>query len=95
VSLFVDNLESARATYGELEWRALDAGAWAEVTRRTVRSGLRELRVEIEGADHRIQNATWRGTVAPGRLTLLRLRIAGGERASAPPALEFVTATAP
>jgi len=95
VSLFVDNLESARATYGEPEWRALDAGAWAEVARRTVRSGLRELRVEIEGADHRIQNATWRGTVAAGRLTLLRLRIAGGERASTPPALEFVTATAP
>lgn len=95
VSVLVDGFEVARATYGELEWRALDSGAWAEVARRTIRSGAREVKVDIEGADHRVQSAAWRGTPAAGRLTVLRLRLSGGERATAPPALEFVTASAP
>jgi len=95
VSLVVDGLESARATYGDLEWRALDSGAWAEVARRTVRSGPREVRVDIEDADHRIKSATWRGTFAAGKLTVLRLRLTGGEGATAAPALEYVLATTP
>ena len=91
VSLKIDGAASANATFGDPEWRALDAGAWAEVARRTIRSGPRELTVEIEGADHRIQKATWTGNVAAGKLTVLRLRLSG----ETTPALEYVTVTAP
>jgi hypothetical protein len=95
VSLFVDGAETARAVYGDAEWRALDAGGWAEVARRTARPGTREVRVEIEGADHKIQSATWRGILGAGRLSLLRLKLAGSERSAAGPALDLVATTAP
>ena len=91
----VDGTEVARAAYGDAEWRALDAGAWAEVARRTVRAGTREVRIDIEGADHKVQSATWRGPLALRQLTLLRLKLSGGERAGAQPVLDFVAATAP
>ncbi len=95
IKLSVDGAEIARAAYGDAEWRALDAGAWAEVARRTVRPGTREIRVDIEGVDHKTQSVTWRGALALRQLTLLRLKLSGGERAGAAPALDFVTATAP
>ena len=91
VTVSIDGAPAARASYGDAEWKALDSGAWAEVARRTARSGPREVRVELEGADRRVQNASWRGTIEPGRLSVFRLRVPSGGT----PALEFVAATAP
>jgi len=93
IRVSVDGTEVARATYADAEWRALDAGAWAEITRRTARPGARVVRVDVDGADRRTQNVTWKGTLPAGQLTLLRLKLGGGESKAA--ALDFVAATAP
>ena len=93
IRVSIDGAEVARATYADAEWRALDAGAWAEIARRTARPGAREVRVDVEGADRRTQNVTWKGSLPAGQLTLLRLKLGGGESKAA--ALDFVAATAP
>jgi hypothetical protein len=93
IRVSIDGTEVARATYADAEWRALDAGAWAEITRRTARPGAREVRVDVEGADRRTQTVTWKGSLPAGQLTLLRLKLGGGESKAA--ALDFVAATAP
>ena len=47
----VDEPDQPAAALGEL--------TWAEVARRTVRPGTREIKVDIEGADHKTQSVTW------------------------------------
>src|SRR5262249_18956283 len=81
VSVLVDGAEAARANYGDAEWRALDAGAWAELARFTVRPGLRTIQVDVEGADHHVDHVTWRANVTAGRWTLLRLALSGASAA--------------
>ena len=95
VSIFVDNAEVARVAYGEAEWRALDAGGWAEVVRATARAGAHDVRAEIEGADHRTTSALWHGTFVDGRVGLMRLRVAGTDKAGAPPKLELLAGSTP
>ena len=96
VRVLVDGAEIARRAYATNEWNALDAGAWAEVVRATVRPGARSVRVEIEGADRRVAQATWSGTLPPQAVTLLRLALVGtGEGREQPPRLERLAGTTP
>jgi hypothetical protein len=97
VSVFVDGVETARVGYADAEWRALDAGAWAEAARVAVRPGRRVIRVDIESADHRVDHASWQAAVTPGRLALLHLSLSGTRREAGGPAptLESLAASAP
>ncbi|MGH7725119.1 MAG: hypothetical protein ACREOU_06780 [Candidatus Eiseniibacteriota bacterium] len=96
IAVFVDGGEIARATWGEPQWKALDAGAWAEVARAAVRPGSHEVRLEIETPDRRVTTSTWRGSFTEGRLSLLRVRVRGGSGSgSQDPTFEFVAAKTP
>jgi hypothetical protein len=87
--VLVDGTELVRRTYGTPEWNALDAGAWAEVVRATVRPGAREVRVEVETADRRVTQARWTGALPEGAMTLLRLALRGpGEGGEPAPRLD-------
>ncbi len=93
IGIFVDGAEIARAAWGEAEWKALDAGAWAEVVRAALRPGMHEVRLEVESPDRRVTTTSWRGTLAEGRLSLLRVRLRGGAGSGSPePTFEFVAA---
>jgi hypothetical protein len=92
----VDGAEIARRTYGTAEWNALDAGAWSEVVRATVRPGQRTVVVHVEGADRRLAQATWAGALGGGTSSLLWLSLRGsGEGSESPPRLERIAGTAP
>jgi len=91
VLVSIDGIPAAIANYGDADWRALDSGAWAEVARRTTRSGRREVRIDLEDANHRNQSVRWVGPLEAGRLSVLRLRVP----AAGAPTLDFVAATAP
>lgn len=95
VSVFFDGGEIARQSFGEAEWKAFDAGAWAEVARTSVRSGSREVRVEVETPDRRVSSASWRGTLVDGRLSLLRVRLRGTGSKSEGPTFEVIAAGQP
>ncbi len=97
VSVFVDGVEAMHANYGDAEWRLLDAGAWSEAARLSVRPGPRDIRVDIESADHRIEHAAWQATLAPGRLALLHLALSGmrPEAGGPAPRLDLLAATTP
>jgi len=94
--VFVDNAEVARRAYGNAEWNALDAGAWSEIVRASIRPGSRTVRVQVEDADRRAAEATWTGTLPQGALSLLRLELRGsGEGPAAPPRLDRIAGTNP
>jgi hypothetical protein len=96
VRVVVDGAEIARRTYGTPEWNALDAGAWSEVVRATVRPGVRQVEVHVEGADHRLSQATWAGALAGGTSSALWLHLRGsGEGRETPPRLERIAGTTP
>ncbi len=77
VSVLVDGAEVSRALWGETQWNALDAGAWAEVARVSVRPGARQVRVEIEDGDRRVGASVWSGSIPEQSLQLLRVRLPG------------------
>ncbi len=97
VTVSVDGVEAARVTYGDAEWRALDAGAWAELARLSVRPGARTIQVDVEGVDRRLEHATWQANVARGQWSLLRLALSGAHPGpeSAAPRIDLLSATAP
>jgi len=79
VRVTVDDVEVARRTYGAADWTSLAAGTWSEVVRTRVRPGTRVVKVEIEGADRRVERTDWTGTAKADGLTLLKLTARGGE----------------
>lgn len=94
--VLVDGVEITRRAYGTVEWNALDAGAWSEVVRASVRPGARTVQVLVEGADRRVSQATWAGTLPQGALSLLWLELRGsGEGKESPPRLERIAGTTP
>lgn len=94
--VLVDGIEITRRAYGTVEWTALDAGAWSEVVRASVRPGARSVQVQIEGADRRVSQATWTGALPQGALSLLWLELRGsGEGRESPPRLERIAGTTP
>lgn len=96
VRVVVDGTEIARRAYGTSEWNALDSGAWSEVVRATVRPGQRRVEVHVEGADRRVSQASWAGTLAGGSSSVLRLELLGsGEGRESPPRLERIAGTTP
>ena len=96
VRVFVDRVEVARRSYGNAEWLALDAGAWSEIVRASVRPGARTVEVQVEDADRRSTQASWTGTLPQGALSLLRLELRGsGEGPASPPRLDRIAGTTP
>jgi hypothetical protein len=96
VSVLVDGVEAARASYADAEWRALDAGAWAEIARLSVRPGARTIQVDVEGADRRVDHATWHANVIAGQWSLLRLSLSGAHPAAGPgPKLDLLSQATP